>query len=114
MNIELEKISDSREEDNIQTRLNFNDRYQNGEVDIQFECKLEIHSEGEDEQECVTKQQMKKQYIGVAIKNESTDPKGTTEDERYVLVEVGNTDGLPTPACLGVELLYKSTSVWLD
>jgi hypothetical protein len=90
MNIELEKISDSREDDNIQTRPNFNDGYQNGEVDIQFECKLEIHSEGEDEQDCVAKQQMTEKYVGVAIKNESSDPKGTTEDERYVLVEIWN------------------------
>jgi hypothetical protein len=87
MNIELEKISGNRDEDVIQTRLNFNDGCQN-EVDIQFECKLEVHSEGEDEQECVAKQQMTEKYVGVEIKNESTDPKGATEDERYVLVEV--------------------------
>jgi hypothetical protein len=82
MNIELEKIGESREY-NIQPRQNFNDGYQN-EVDIQFECKLEVHSEGEDEQETVAKQQMTEKYVGAAIKNESTDPKGTTEDERYV------------------------------
>jgi hypothetical protein len=27
---------------------------------------------------------MTEKYVGAAIKNESTDPKGTTEDERYV------------------------------
>jgi hypothetical protein len=33
---------------------------------------------------------MTEKYVSVAIKNESTDPKGTTEDERYVLVGVWN------------------------
>jgi hypothetical protein len=33
---------------------------------------------------------MTEKYVGVAIKTESTDTKGTTEDERYVFVEVWN------------------------
>jgi hypothetical protein len=89
MNIELEKNCGNREEGDIQTGLNFDDGCQN-EVDIQFECKLEIHSEGEDEEECVSKYQMTEKYLGVEIKNESTESTGATEDERYVLIELWN------------------------
>jgi hypothetical protein len=86
MNTELRKVNGNKEE-NCQTAVICkDDGYQNGTFDPQFECKLEVHSEGEDEQEYVTKQQMTGNYVGIAVKEENTDPKGTTEDETYVLL----------------------------
>jgi hypothetical protein len=91
MSTEFETVNGSNEV-NVQTGvIPSDDNCHNDELDIQFECKQEVHSDGEDEQTCVAKQQMTENYAGVAVKEEDGDPKGTTEDERYLLsVEVQN------------------------
>lgn len=85
MNNEFEVVNGN--EKNIQTGVfTHGDYCQNG-VDIQCECKLEVHSEGEDGEECVIKQHMREKYVEFEMKHENTDPKGTTDDERYVLLK---------------------------
>jgi hypothetical protein len=82
MNTELERLNGN--EKNIQTEVFSNDDYHQSGVDIQCACKLEVHSEGEDGEECVVRQQMTEKYVEFAMKNENADPTGTTDDERYV------------------------------
>lgn len=90
MNNELEGVNGN--EKNFQTEIFSNDGYCQNGVDVQCECKLEVHSEGEEEEECVVRQQMTETYVEFAIKDESTEPKGTTDDERYVLLVEVYTD----------------------
>jgi hypothetical protein len=85
MNTELETRNGN--EKNIQTAVFSNDDYCQNGVDIQCEFKVEVHSEGEDGEECVVRQQMTEKYVEFPMKNENTDPKGTTDDERYVLLK---------------------------
>jgi len=59
MNTEFEIINGN--EKNFQTEVFTNNYCQNG-VDIQYECKLEVHSEGEDGEECVVRQDMSEKY----------------------------------------------------
>jgi hypothetical protein len=120
MNTEFETVNGSNEE-NIQTGVHSNDDdCHNGELDIQFECKQEVHSEGEDEEKCAVKQQMTENYAGVAVKEESCDPKGTTEDERYVLLVemqlklVILASSIKSPTIPEFrEVLYTSPPLWL-
>jgi hypothetical protein len=84
MNTEFQIVTGNKK--NIQTEVFTNDdNCQNG-VDIQYECKLEVHSEGEDGEECVVTQHMTEKYGEFEMNHENTDPKGTTDDERCVLL----------------------------
>jgi hypothetical protein len=85
MNTEFEVVN--RSEKNIQTEVVTNDNYCQNGVDIQYECKLEVHSEGEDGEECVVTQDMTEKYVEFEMNHENTDPKGTTDDERCVLLK---------------------------
>lgn len=111
MNTESETVNGINEE-NIQSGAISNDDCHNGELDTQFECKQEIHSEGEDEQTCVDKQQMTVNYTEVSIKEESNDPKGTTEDERYILLDKIHNRS-PQPYHISGKFFHHSTPLWL-
>jgi hypothetical protein len=82
MNTEFETVNGNKE--SIQTEVFTNDNYCQNGVDIQYECKLEVHSEGE---ECVVTQDMTEKYVEFEMNHENIDPKGTTDDERCVLLK---------------------------
>lgn len=85
MNTEFETVNGK--EESIQTEVFTNDNYCQNGVDIQYECKVEVHSEGEDGEECVVTQDMTEKYVGFEMNHENIDPKGTTDDERCVLLK---------------------------
>ena len=85
MNTEFEIVNG--DEKNIQTEVFTNDNYCQSGVDIQYECKLEVHSEGEDGEERVVTQAMTEKYVEFEMNHENIDPKGTTDDERCVLLK---------------------------
>jgi hypothetical protein len=85
MNNEFEIVNGN--EKNIQTEVLTHDDYCQNGVNIQGECKLEVHSEGEDGEECGVRQHITKKYVQFEMKYENIDPKGTTDDERYVLLK---------------------------
>jgi hypothetical protein len=110
MNTTSETANGCKEE-NIQTGVISNDDCHNGELDTEFECKQEVHSEGEDEQKSVAKQ-ITENLAGAAVKEENSDPKGTTEDERYVLlVEVQNI-GSPIIQDFKTTVKTKTIKTW--
>ncbi|XP_069691009.1 zinc finger protein 420-like [Periplaneta americana] len=93
MNVELEEGNARKEGDGIQVEICYNDgRCQNNNVDTQFECKSEVLSENEEE--CMDKDQMTSNFVETAIKEEYSDPKGTTEDESMAVEALRQLGGM--------------------